>query len=172
MALLLVALAAAAAAAALFLQGGPQRRSGGLVFEPRILDLGEIALGSSRSGEVTVRNPTPAPLAITIAAPSCGCTKVTWPQEPIPPGGSASATVTMTPPGKAGITEERTVTFVAEGDQREVVLVRAKVVPAVDASAAPMPAPGTGAATAPTPPPADTYASLGRILGSPCAATT
>ena len=137
---------AAVAVGALVLQrpgmfGGPAPL---LDFEPRLLDLGTIPEGGTRSGTVRVRNRTPGPHVITVAAPSCGCTKATWPTEPIPGGGDGESVITMTPPGKAGAVEERTVTYLIDGDAREVVTVRATIgppeAPPPPATASPTPA--------------------------------
>lgn len=138
-ALLVVAVLAAVAVAAVVSRGQAPTKPAGLRFEPAELDLGPVPQGGSRSGTVTIRNPTSVSRSITIAAASCTCTKVVWPNDPIPPGGSAVATVTMTPPGTPGTTDQRSVTFVTDGDQREVVMVKATVV-AAPAGAAPAPA--------------------------------
>jgi thiol-disulfide isomerase/thioredoxin len=101
--------------------------AGGLVFEPAVLDLGNVPAGGSRSGTVRIRNASPKDRVITVAASSCACTKVQWPSGPIAPGGTAEAVITMSPPGAQGAVEQRTVTFVIDGDWRAVVTVRASV---------------------------------------------
>jgi thiol-disulfide isomerase/thioredoxin len=145
--MLVLGAVAAVAAGALVLQrqGGPATRASLLEFEPRVLDLGTIPEGGTRSGSVRVRNRTPGPHVITVAAPSCGCTKATWPTEPIAGGGEGESVITMTPPGKAGAIEERTVTYLIDGDAREVVTVRATVGP----PEAPPPAPASPTPAAP-----------------------
>lgn len=124
-----VALLALAALAGVVL-AWPSQDAGGLRFEPSVLDLGTVPMGESRTGTVLVRNASGAPHVITIAASSCSCTKVEWPSQPIAPGAAAESVVTMTPPGQPGTVDERTVTYVIDGDARAVVTVRAKVGPA------------------------------------------
>jgi thiol-disulfide isomerase/thioredoxin len=119
-AVLLVALACLGAA-------GPEQDAGGLVFDPPVLDLGLVPQGASRAGAIRIRNAADGPRSITVAATSCSCTKVTWPAEPIQPGGSAEALITMTPPGSPGAVDERTVTFVVDGASRATIRVRATV---------------------------------------------
>jgi thiol-disulfide isomerase/thioredoxin len=169
-ALVIAALLSVGVAAAVLVRGQLQSPgASGLAFEPMVLDLGEVPQGESRSGTITIRNRGREPRSITIAAASCSCTKVAWPPDPIPAGGIAQATVTMTPPGSPGAVDERSVTFVVEGDQREVVAVRAKVgapaAPAVAPAAPPPPAPAAPrlpAASVPPQPPAAPAAARAR----------
>lgn len=128
----------------------PAQDPGGLRFEPAVLDFGTVPSGESRTATVLVRNVSGAPHTITVAAASCSCTKVQWPSHAIDPGATAESVVTMTPPGQPGSVDERTVTYVIDGDARAVVTVRAKVGPPAGA-AAPAPAPAPAPSVAPAP---------------------
>ena len=137
-----------------FSASGP--RASALSFDPSVVDLGEIALGDSKSATVRIRNTGPSPRTITIAAASCGCTVPTWPTEPIPGGSSAEATVTMKPTGKVGERVDKTVTYVIDGVDRETISVRCVIV-------APPPAGAPGPESSPPAPPA---APAGPVAGA------
>ena len=68
-----------------------------VVIEPATLDLGSIPLGSERSMPVLLRNTGSEPVKVVTAAGNCACTTSTWPTEPIAPGASAEAVVTLKP---------------------------------------------------------------------------
>ena len=81
-------------------------------FDPMVVDLGEIPLGETRSAQVRIRNIAADPREITVAAPSCACTKATWPEDPVPVGGTAESTVSQTPTGAVGEVVKKTVAYV------------------------------------------------------------
>ena len=142
-----------------FSASGP--RASGLSFEPSVVDLGEIALGESRSATVRIRNTGPSPRTITIAAASCGCTVPTWPTEPIAGGAAAEATVTMKPTGKVGERVEKTVTYVIDGSDRETISVRCVIAapPAAAPGKVPSPVPAPSAPASVPVPAADAAAA-------------
>jgi len=129
-----------------------------LTFEPVVVDLGEIPLGETRSGIVRIRNIADGPREITIAAPSCGCTKASWPEGQIPAGATAESIVSQTPTGAVGEVVKKTVAYVIRGGdnagERAVITVQSRIGPAAAPSApaatvAPVPAPAPPVPPAP-----------------------
>jgi thiol-disulfide isomerase/thioredoxin len=156
------ALLAAAGVAYLTLAPGSQPQPQRLVqsaenlsfeFDPMVVDLGEIPLGETRSAQVRIRNIAAGPREITVAAPSCACTKATWPEDPIPVGGTAESTVSQTPTGAVGEVVKKTVAYVIRGGdnagERAIITVQSRIGPA---AAPPAPAATVAPAPAPAPP--------------------
>jgi thiol-disulfide isomerase/thioredoxin len=123
-----------------------------------VVDLGEIPLGETRSAQVRIRNIAAGPREITVAAPSCACTKATWPEDPIPVGGTAESTVSQTPTGAVGEVVKKTVAYVIRGGdnagERAVITVQSRIGPAAAPSApaatvTPVPAPAPPVPPAP-----------------------
>jgi thiol-disulfide isomerase/thioredoxin len=122
-----------------------------VVVEPASIDLGSIPFGQEKSMPVMLRNTGTSPVKVVTAAGNCACTTSTWPTEPIEPGATAEAVVTLKPSeSQRGERLTKKVTFVIEG-QGVVDLAVVASVPA-DAGAPPAPAgPGTPAAQPTTP---------------------
>ena len=105
-----------------------------VVVEPAALDFGSIPMGSERSIPVILRNTGSEPARVVTAAGNCACTTSTWPTEPIAPGGTAEAVITLKPSeSQRGERLTKKVSFVIEGQGVVDVAVTATV-PA-DASA-------------------------------------
>lgn len=62
-------------------------------FETQEIDYGTVAQGSNGVRHFSFTNTGTAPLVISNAQKSCGCTIPTWPKEPIMPGQSAEIKV-------------------------------------------------------------------------------
>jgi hypothetical protein len=60
-----------------------------ITFEKNVHDFGSIAQYSNTTVEFIFKNTGNAPLIISNAEGSCGCTVPTWPQHPIAPGQTA-----------------------------------------------------------------------------------
>ena len=75
-------------------------------------DFGNINEGDVVEHTFTFTNAGQAPLIITNAAGSCGCTIPQWPREPIPVGGSGEIQVQFNSKNKPG-TQNKTVTITA-----------------------------------------------------------
>lgn len=74
-----------------------------LSIEPKKYNFGNIKENAGPvSTEFIITNTGDAPLVIKDARASCGCTKPTYPKEPIRPGESAKLRVTYTPAGRPG----------------------------------------------------------------------
>ncbi|MCB0403079.1 MAG: DUF1573 domain-containing protein [Flavobacteriales bacterium] len=64
-----------------------------MVFETEVLDYGTVEQGSNGEREFHFTNNGNAPLIITEAQKTCGCTVPSFPKEPILPGASADIKV-------------------------------------------------------------------------------
>jgi hypothetical protein len=65
-------------------------------------DFGKANEGEKVDFSFRFRNTGDHPLIITDARASCGCTKPTWPREPIPPGATASIKAEFNTEGRMG----------------------------------------------------------------------
>jgi hypothetical protein len=65
-------------------------------------DFGTAKEGEKVDFSYRFRNTGTKPLIILNAMASCGCTKPTWPKEPIPPGGIASVKAEFNTEGRVG----------------------------------------------------------------------
>jgi hypothetical protein len=95
--------------------------------EPSGLEFGELVPGTPSSRTVTVRNVTDREVRLSAALPSCGCTTVDWPRGPIPAGGTAEATVTMTAGDSQGERLVKSVAFLVQGASPTVITVQGTV---------------------------------------------
>jgi len=75
-------------------------------------DFGTIAQGDKPQTTFTFTNTGDAPLIITQAKGSCGCTVPKWPTEPIAPGATGKIDVVFDSTGKSG-RQAKTVTLTA-----------------------------------------------------------
>ena len=67
-----------------------------------MVDLGKILEGEKITHTFEFENTGNAPLQISYANASCGCTVPTWPKEPIPAGGKSAITVEFNSKNKEG----------------------------------------------------------------------
>ena len=113
-----------------------------IVFEPATLEMGELQPEVAKTLVVRLRNVTDHALTVSAAVASCGCTTSTWPPEPIAPGASGEAAVTVKPPATQGESLMKTVTYMVDGVGPVTLTVLGHVakVPPVAAPATPAPA--------------------------------
>ena len=71
-----------------------------IVFEKDVYDFGTIKDGEKVTYSFKFKNEGVAPLLISDASSSCGCTVPEWPKDPIPVGGKGEITVTFNSSGK------------------------------------------------------------------------
>ena len=71
-------------------------------FAEEKFDFGKIKQGDSVKHDFTFVNTGKAPLIITDAIASCGCTKPEWPKAPVNPGEQGVIKVTFHSAGKSG----------------------------------------------------------------------
>lgn len=98
-----------------------------IVFEPSVLDLGEMQADVPKAGMVRLRNVSDKPVKVLKAIPGCGCTTVGAPQDPIQPGEAAELEITMKPGPKPGVNMRKSVTFQLEGYSPIVLTVQGDV---------------------------------------------
>lgn len=115
-------------ALALFLSTETYAQTGPvLTFESTTVDYGEIERGAERIRTVSFTNTGDAPLVITNARGSCGCTVPDWPKEPIMPGESSSLSINYDTNRLGNI--NRTIRVSTnEGSDPHVLLIRGSVV--------------------------------------------
>jgi len=77
-----------------------------LSFEKNEHDFGTIKEGELVHHIFKFKNSGKAPLVITNASGTCGCTVPEWPKEPIAPGKSGEIKVTFNSKGKRGVEEK------------------------------------------------------------------
>ena len=82
------------------------------VFEEESFDFGTIQEGDVVDHTFAFTNTGDAPLIISSATASCGCTVPVWPKEPIPVGGTGEVKVQFNSRNKPGI-QNKTVTITA-----------------------------------------------------------
>ncbi len=103
-------------------------QSGGpvMTFEETEIDYGVIEQGSDPYRYFHFTNTGDAPLTITNARGSCGCTVPTWPKEPIMPGESAEIKVRYDTKRLGKFTKTVTITT-NEANGRHVLRIKGEV---------------------------------------------
>lgn len=112
-------------------EGSPQ-----FSFAEETHDFGEIEEGTVAKHDFTFKNTGDAPLIITNAQGSCGCTVPEWPREPIAPGEEGTIHVEFNSAGRAG-NQQKEVKLQANTNPNTFVLkitaqVKAKEQPAAE----------------------------------------
>lgn len=91
-------------------------------------NFGDVVEGKTVSTVFTFTNTGDAPLIISNAAGSCGCTVPEWPRRPIAPGESGEMKVSFSSANKSG-DQQKTVTITANTvPQTTVLKIRANVI--------------------------------------------
>ena len=65
-----------------------------MIVEADVMNMGEVVYQTPRRVVFNITNRGADPLVISRVQPSCECTKVTFPQQPVPPGGTAEIAAT------------------------------------------------------------------------------
>ncbi|MBX9850641.1 MAG: DUF1573 domain-containing protein [Cytophagaceae bacterium] len=94
-----------------------------ITFEEKEHHFGTIDDGMVVSHTFKFKNTGNAPLLISDARPSCGCTVPSFPKEPIMPGAESQIEVKYNSSGKGGRVDSKTVTVIANTDPADNVLV-------------------------------------------------
>ncbi len=93
-----------------------------------IYDFIEITQGESVSAEFVLKNTGDAPLLISSAKGSCGCTVPQWPKEPVLEGEKTIIRVTFNSAGKKG-NQNKTVTLVTNAiPSTKVLTIKGNVI--------------------------------------------
>jgi len=93
-------------------------------------DYGTIKYGTDGQCSFEFKNTGNAPLIISNAKGSCGCTVPTWPHEPIAPGAKASIVVKYDTKRPGAINKSVTITSNAVNDPNQIIRIKGNVLPA------------------------------------------
>ena len=107
-----------------------QTESGPVIkWEGTTVDYGTITQGDNGSREFELTNTGNAPLIISNATGSCGCTVPTTPKEPIAPGAKGKIGVKYATDRVGPFTKTVTVTSNAEGQATKTLTIKGTVLP-------------------------------------------
>ena len=98
-------------------------------FEKEVHDYGTIENGANGQCTFDFKNTGSAPLIISNAKGSCGCTVPSWPKEPIAPGASATITVKYDTKRAGAINKSVTITSNAVNAPTKVIRIKGNVKP-------------------------------------------
>ena len=93
-------------------------------------DYGTIKNGANGICTFEFKNTGNAPLIISNAKGSCGCTVPTWPHEPIAPGAKGSIEVKYDTKRAGAINKMVTITSNAVNEPNQVIRIKGNVLPA------------------------------------------
>ena len=97
-------------------------------FGEELHDFGNVTEGDKVEHVFSFKNTGDAPLIISSATATCGCTVPEWPREPIAVGGTGELKVVYNSKGKSGI-QSKTVTITANTYPKETRLrIKANVI--------------------------------------------
>lgn len=112
---------------------GPQ-----ITIDKDVHDYGTIKKGANGTAEFTIKNTGNAPLIISRAKGSCGCTVPEWPKEPIMPGASSVMSVRYDTKRVGPINKSVTVSSNATNGETKVVRIKGNVIDSENSSDAPV----------------------------------
>ena len=98
-----------------------------ITVEPTTLDMGDLIPDIAVVKRVKLTNHSSKPVKITSAIADCSCTTPTWPEEPIAPGATVEADITVKAGPKQGVPLNKRVTYSIEGGELVFLSVVAKV---------------------------------------------
>lgn len=99
-----------------------------LVFDHTQYEFGTIKQGEKVTHLFTFTNKGNAPLIISSAKPSCGCTVPSWPKEPIMPGESGEIKAVFNSTHKSGRQNKSIRVFTNMGEQASTVFLKGEVI--------------------------------------------
>lgn len=114
-------------------------------FEKEVHDYGQVKYGGNGTSTFEFTNTGNAPLIISRAQGSCGCTVPEWPKEPIVPGGKGKITVKYDTKRSGPISKSVTISSNAVNDPAKTIKIKGNVGPAPDSTS---PINNSGAPTA------------------------
>jgi len=89
-------------------------------------DFGELLQGEKKSHVFSVKNTGNVPLIITDVHTQCGCTAVSFPENPIMPGDLAELVIQYDSTGKLGI-QRKVVTIISNAPEEVKIRILAQV---------------------------------------------
>lgn len=97
-------------------------------FTKELHDFGQLIDGEKVSYSFTFTNSGDAPLIISSAKGSCGCTVPDWPKDPIAPGGSGTIDVTFNSSGRSGKQNKKVTLTANTNPSRKVLNITSEVI--------------------------------------------
>ena len=91
-----------------------------MTFDETVHDFGTIEQGTNVEHTFTFKNTGNAPLVITDATSTCGCTVPTYTEEPIPPGETGEMLVRFNGSGQNQVTKTVTIKANTETGQEQI----------------------------------------------------
>ncbi|MFT4754137.1 MAG: hypothetical protein ACI85Q_001693 [Salibacteraceae bacterium] len=113
--------------------GGPE-----ISFQKDVHDFGKVKQHGNATTEFKFTNTGSAPLIISNAKGSCGCTVPTWPREPIAPGKSATIKVKYDSKRVGPINKSVSITSNAVGTPTKVIRITGEISAAPKAATTPV----------------------------------
>jgi len=104
-------------------------------FNKEVHDYGTIENGANGECTFEFKNTGNAPLIISNAKGSCGCTVPSWPKEPIAPGASSKITVKYDTKRPGAINKSVTITSNAVNEPTKVIRIKGNVKPLPESGA-------------------------------------
>jgi len=96
-------------------------------FEKETHDYGNVEFGGNGQCTFIFKNTGNAPLIISNAKGSCGCTVPSWPKEPIAPGKTGTITVKYDTKRPGAINKSVTITSNAGNEPTKVIRIKGNV---------------------------------------------
>lgn len=112
-------------------------------FEPAVLDMGEMLPDVAKTMSVRLVNIVGESVKVNRTVPSCGCTTLGAPKDPIAPGEFTDIEITLKPGAATGVKLSKKVTFDIEGYAPQVLTVEGNVAEYVAATPKMLSAPPT-----------------------------
>ena len=100
-----------------------------IVWKAETIDVGQIPQGTPKAIVYEFKNTGNAPLIISNAKGSCGCTVPEWPKEPIAPGAKGVITVKYDTKRSGAINKNVTITSNAVNEPTKVIRIKGNVAP-------------------------------------------
>jgi hypothetical protein len=101
-------------------------------FDTEAHDFGSIVEGTVAKHDFTFTNTGDAPLIITNASGSCGCTVPSWPREPIAPGETGTIHVEFNSTNRTGNQTKQVTLSANTVPNKKVLRINAQVQPKAD----------------------------------------
>jgi len=99
-------------------------------FDKEVHDYGTVKYGDNGTCKFEFKNTGNAPLIISKAQGSCGCTVPEWPKEPIAPGAKGAITVKYDTKRPGPINKSVTITSNAVNEPNKVIRIKGTVLEA------------------------------------------
>lgn len=102
---------------------------GKLQFNKTVHDFGKVPEAGVVTYTFEVKNVGTAPVVITNAQASCGCTTPEWSKSPIMPGASSTIKVGYSTAGRPGVIDKNITIFSNAENSQEVLKIKGSVTP-------------------------------------------